>query len=205
MFCKQCGQELAEDTKFCSNCGTSTDVSNKIKPKKKINKKLIIGLCIGIAGLLVIVGLMLAISSGNNTNNINKTPESVAENYVIASYTADPDRLLACIADFELEELARAYGMPGANRKQISEAMERQIEPEDRGTCQVLKSYIDYDSSALDDYMEDLEYYGISHTEQKNVEDGCIVVVEAIENGEYDENFVFCLKYNGKWYALDID
>ena len=39
MYCKHCGKEIADDSKFCNYCGANQKaVSNNIKPRKKIDK-----------------------------------------------------------------------------------------------------------------------------------------------------------------------
>ncbi|MGM9646935.1 MAG: zinc-ribbon domain-containing protein [Eubacteriales bacterium] len=41
MFCKNCGTQLPDDTKFCPNCGSSTDPNAPVKPARKtvVNEK----------------------------------------------------------------------------------------------------------------------------------------------------------------------
>lgn len=39
MFCKNCGNELPDDVKFCNKCGTSIDGAKKTEEKKKVEDK----------------------------------------------------------------------------------------------------------------------------------------------------------------------
>lgn len=41
MFCKNCGTQLPDDTKFCPNCGSSTDPNAPVKPARNtvVNEK----------------------------------------------------------------------------------------------------------------------------------------------------------------------
>lgn len=37
MFCKNCGAELQEGTRFCSRCGANLSGGNVQKPEKKVS------------------------------------------------------------------------------------------------------------------------------------------------------------------------
>lgn len=63
MYCKNCGKQLPDDSKFCSGCGASIN-SNINEPTKKSKKKPLI-ICISILVLiLIIVIAALAINNG---------------------------------------------------------------------------------------------------------------------------------------------
>lgn len=76
MFCKKCGKELKDGTKFCSGCGTAvseqaqnqnTTLQGEVyrepyvapKKKKKDSKSLIIVLCVTVAVLVITLAVIL--------------------------------------------------------------------------------------------------------------------------------------------------
>ena len=76
MFCKKCGKELNDGTKFCSGCGTAvgqqaqnqnTPLQGEVcrepyvapKKKKKDSKSLIIVLCVTVAVLVITLAVIL--------------------------------------------------------------------------------------------------------------------------------------------------
>lgn len=82
MFCKQCGAELADDEKLCSNCGTEVDgiVGSAVQQEKTSRNsrtKIAVIVIIGVIMLVAIIGLVIALvlsvnkdttpSSGNNS------------------------------------------------------------------------------------------------------------------------------------------
>jgi len=72
MFCKECGAEIPDDAKHCSECGanlnnnvpSNTPVAVEKESFFKKNKKLLIGCCIG----LIVIFLLVAVLS-NGTDN----------------------------------------------------------------------------------------------------------------------------------------
>lgn len=83
MFCKKCGKQVANDSKFCKYCGTvlkdfETSSNNYEKPqKKKSNKKMII-----IAIILWVVFIVIVNLNGNSENQesaIKKDMSSIDE------------------------------------------------------------------------------------------------------------------------------
>ena len=93
IFCEECGAELKENEKVCSNCGcpvVNTDKSNnyvrKSKLKKGISKKKII---VGIILTLVIIGVVVAIifiSKYNAEQKEKELSEQYKENLSTITY-----------------------------------------------------------------------------------------------------------------------
>lgn len=86
MFCKNCGKEISEDTRFCPGCGAeqnSTTVENNAplnvqqptvnltqpQPKKKLSTGAIVGIVVA-----VIVVVVIAVSMGSRDDNENYIP-----------------------------------------------------------------------------------------------------------------------------------
>ena len=36
MYCKHCGKEIADDSKFCRYCGKAQDSTNEVQPEKPV-------------------------------------------------------------------------------------------------------------------------------------------------------------------------
>ena len=86
MFCKNCGKEIREDTRFCSGCGAEQNsilVENNTpvniqqptvnlaqsQPKKKLSTGAIVGIVVA-----VIVVVVIAVSMGSRDDNENYIP-----------------------------------------------------------------------------------------------------------------------------------
>jgi len=41
MYCRKCGSELKENAKFCSICGVSVNINDKVEVKPQIERKVI--------------------------------------------------------------------------------------------------------------------------------------------------------------------
>jgi len=61
------------------------------------------------------------------------------------------------------------------------------------------------DSALVNEYKENLSSYGVTNEDLSKIEEYCMVSVEAKLDSEEIKNIVFCLKYDGKWCAVDID
>ncbi len=62
MYCKHCGKEIADDSKFCNYCGANQKaVSNNIKPRKKIDKNRIKQIILKIIKIFVILYIIVLV------------------------------------------------------------------------------------------------------------------------------------------------
>lgn len=80
MFCKNCGNQIDEGSKFCDKCGQSVESPNNIynspPTKNKQKKKLSIPMIILI--IIIILGILGAISSNHTpTNSDNNSSSSI--------------------------------------------------------------------------------------------------------------------------------
>ena len=82
MFCRFCGNELADNEKVCPVCANSVDESTE-KVKKKIDKKKIIIICIAVALVFCITIAVIAIVNEHNRkeeiNAINQYLENLKD------------------------------------------------------------------------------------------------------------------------------
>jgi len=68
MYCKHCGKEIADDSKFCNYCGANQNaVSNIIDSRKRIDNSRIKKLIIKIFLIVIIVGLVCAVIVQNRS------------------------------------------------------------------------------------------------------------------------------------------
>lgn len=72
MYCKNCGKQLIEDSKFCSVCGTAIN-GNTDKPVKKSKKKPLI-ICISIIAVLILAIAVVLIVINNSDKSADAEP-----------------------------------------------------------------------------------------------------------------------------------
>lgn len=83
MYCKNCGEKLEDNIKFCAKCGNKCNeknlVNNTLEKVKKIDKKILIG--VGIA-LVIIILLVSGIFGKRYTKNMKTFRESSSWMYL---------------------------------------------------------------------------------------------------------------------------
>jgi len=84
MFCKHCGKEIAENIKFCTQCGKDNSV-DKLPQKKSVftKKRVVWGL--GGLGIISVVGLVIFISA-TSSPNYAKTKDADIASAVVNIY-----------------------------------------------------------------------------------------------------------------------
>ena len=61
MFCRNCGNEISEQVKFCPKCGAAVSVEeNRAVPKKRKGKKILIA-------VIVVLVIFIMLPKGSNT------------------------------------------------------------------------------------------------------------------------------------------
>lgn len=87
MICKNCGQELNENAKFCVYCGTETAASkaelNLDAPSKGNNKICLPIIIIAGAGFLIVIAIIIAIIFGIISHNRQEAITSISYDYEI--------------------------------------------------------------------------------------------------------------------------
>ena len=91
MFCKKCGTQIADESTYCTNCGTALFESTSANSdKKRISNKTIGFIACGVIAIVAIISTITLI------NVIGKdTPEEVAKKYAVAQITGDYQALLS--------------------------------------------------------------------------------------------------------------
>ena len=61
MFCKNCGKEAPEDSRFCSSCGSSVQANNKKEPvtPRNLSNALVVVVILGVLILTICIGIYL--------------------------------------------------------------------------------------------------------------------------------------------------
>lgn len=154
-----------------------------------------------ILAVLTVVAMLFILSACGQSN----TPEKAAENFVLALYTADPEKMINCIPEFIVRELASQYGTNLNDIEGLINLMSAQISQEDISDCVITSSNISSDLSLLDEYKENMDNYGVTTEDFSKIEEYSLVNVLAEVDDEDIENIVFCVKYDGVWCAVDID
>lgn len=89
MFCKECGAEIPDGAKHCSECGAKVDsvpVAQSETPVEKEsffkkNKKVLIGCCIGLVVIFLLVAILSNGSDSNNSNTLIKDSNLSEEDF----------------------------------------------------------------------------------------------------------------------------
>ena len=151
---------------------------------------------------LGIITIMLFVLSACSQNN---TPEKAAENFVISLYTADPERMVDCVPEFILRQMAESYGASLDNKEGLINIMKSNIRQEDISDCVITSVKRDDDSPVLDEYKDNFDNYGVTNEDLSKIDEYCMVSVNAKVDDENIQNIVFCVKYDDVWCAVDID
>lgn len=162
---------------------------------------------------IIVVSMFVSLTAcGAKTNK--STPEKVAEDFVIALFTANPEKLVNSLPDFCLKTM---FGTD-LSKREIIDLMKSEITEDDISECVIVDSkkedpsaeleasifYTTTCEEMLDEYIEEMESYGATSQDLALITDYCIVSVESIVDDEERTDFIFCVKYDGNWYAIDI-
>lgn len=208
MYCKNCGAELRSDARFCLGCGVAvdeqaTEPSQKQKAVKG-NKKLLISIIAGVACITIVFSAIMLFSSSGGYS----TPEEAAENFVMGYFSGDAETLLSSVPDFMVRELARSYDVAEDDMDALVKVMEAEQRESDVGNCvlQGSNSSVNY-SRELSNYIEDMRDgdYNATPAELAKIEEYQIVEVYVSVDNKNRDFIVFCVNYDGSWYAVDID
>ena len=112
MYCRKCGRELSEDTKFCPKCGTSIEVTEKkneiVKNGDTEKPKLKLGL---IVGILVLIALIVCIGLFSKEKTVKepikeKTIEKEENKIELSTLDAEIE---TADEEYNIEEVIKAY------------------------------------------------------------------------------------------------
>lgn len=100
MFCVKCGNELKEDSKFCSKCGSPVDVKDykKIRKKQQPKNRNIIGkktaiLILGISAFVIITTVIIFDLCFNTSSDENDRIVCLSEDKFKLRYSLDEDSI----------------------------------------------------------------------------------------------------------------
>lgn len=163
--------------------------------------------------VLIIIMAMLVSLTACGKSGVTSTPEEAAENFVVGLFTANPEKIVNCIPDFALT----AWFGQDSTREEIINDMRENITEDDICECIIISCEKEDVSAMLDvgmryytceellnDYIADMKYYGATSQDLALIDEYCIVSVNSEVDGEERTDFIFCINYDGEWYALDI-
>ena len=85
MYCKNCGHEIADDSKFCSNCGEKFQKVSVTEDDKKDSTSLVIFIIIAlIIGSIVMVCTIAGNMDGGNSPSLSLTSRDATNDDIIA-------------------------------------------------------------------------------------------------------------------------
>ena len=214
MFCKYCGAELAEDAKFCMQCGAGLDESEPatepIAAKPKANKKII---AVAAAALAVVAALIVFLCVKNN--GVNASPEAVAEAYLVSLYEFDAETQVKCWPDFMIKEVAVEYGLKNASRRAVTKELAGMMQGEipEKVIIKSVRVVKEYDVGEIEDWYHfdfgnNLRFaYGPEYAidrDLKNIRTAAKVKVRYTVDGEEDMMEIVTVKIKSKWYILPV-
>jgi predicted nucleic acid-binding Zn ribbon protein len=188
--CKNCGCEIRDSAKFCSNCGASSNLDNTNKKLKKRNFKIIIPL---IMFILICVSMGVFVFMKINTNqkeNMNKSIEVLnidTDNYpnIVVSVKANNYQKKLEVKNFTLKEndafqkdLTLADGID-ENQYKISYKTSHESTKEERN---IKIAYLDGDNEVIAEYSYNSPEKKQNSTQVSNTNN----VVDTYDHNEVD-------------------
>lgn len=221
MFCKNCGKEIADGVSFCKECGAPVVAEQAANNQYaapveqyqyagnaplggKLSQKgiaIIVGAAVAVVALVLV--LIFALGGGS--------PESVAEDFVIAQLEYDADGMVDCMADCVLLEASEELGYKDEiNKDKLVERLEKTYEEMEKLVGED-KMYLDYEIISVErdedwddakDTFEDIEEdYGYKAANE--IEEVCRVIVKAEVDGKDRSWKLIMVLEDGDWKVLD--
>lgn len=218
MFCKNCGAQISETTRFCPKCGTAaTPPPSVTSPNSSFSsqqsssfsttaqstaakiKKNPIQLILIVAGVLVL--LIIVIAFCNRSKNGMKSSSEAAGAYLVAAYHEDVDDILDLVPDKVLKQILKDYKI---SKKQLKESMKKELRYESDdlphcnsvsgyGSTKQTRQYSEYIDRRVEDCMDEDK---ISKMEL------CVVNVED-DYYYYDQPAYQYGRDKHTWYSMD--
>lgn len=196
MYCVNCGKEVGNVGDFCPNCGSVVGTGEKKKEKVSLNIKSVVV----ILSVIAVVALIFKIY---HANDVNASPENVAEAAVISEYEADIDLMVKCFPDFTIRELALEYGLsPSASRSEVKNKIKEEYRYADSCTVSDVKTEV-LNLYSIDEVTFFKELYdNMTDEEYEAITEVAKVKVAFRVDGEDEDAQATCVKIKGKWYLL---
>lgn len=214
MFCKNCKNQFDNANDFYVYCGTPADMSHppksRKKPKVKIKPLFIITI------VLIITAITFSVIYIYDNLDNKPTPEFVAKQLCLNSYAGDGADIVNSAPDFAIRTWANACGCSINDIGEISYYVQNKINAtnkyEDKGIYPVdAKLILEYnDLGFIEKYLK--SRYEITQTELDKIDMAYNVKVtfeyytnidgKLYATGEQGKEYVYCIRYNGNWYAI---
>lgn len=171
--CAACGAPLVEGSLFCTACGTKVtppaapvcEAPKQSEPKKGLfsNKLLLLGA----TGVLVVISLVLILCLAFGGNS----PESVAEDYVIAVCEGDVEAVLDLLPETFMEEYS----------DEIEDLAEELEESYEYRMDELMDEYGDYDLTVEAVYVQEFTKKQLRNKAERYEEEFDLVLEDAAE------------------------
>lgn len=188
--CKNCGSEIKDDAKFCTNCGASNDSVSKDKKLKKRNLKIIITTIMFVLLFAIVAGVVFMKINANQKENTKKSIEILSidvDSYpnIVVSIKADNYEKKLEIKNFTLKEnnafqkdLTLSDGIDENQYKISYKTSDESI----KGERNIKVAYLDGDNEAIAEYSYNSPEQKQNSTQVSNTNN----IVDTYDNNEVE-------------------
>lgn len=226
MFCENCGKEILNNN-LCMHCGapaitqypkaTVNNATHTTNQNKNKTLPIITFCLVGIAIITIIAlisnVLILNINNESTDNSVFTDSDNydvtqakiVAKNFTNSYYKKDSLSLVNSMPDFELRTYAKKCKCTTYDTAEIASYIEehkfKYLDENLKLTEVEFAAIINDHSRIKTDFFDDFE---ITSAEFDKIEKMYIMLTTLEESGTNDTEIktIYCIKYNGSWYAL---
>ncbi|MBQ7801334.1 MAG: zinc ribbon domain-containing protein [Oscillospiraceae bacterium] len=130
MFCKNCGNQIPDGTRFCDKCGAPQETAQNAAPQyqppvqnaapqaapKKSNTAVIVVAAVAVIAVVALVLVLVLGGSGSDSGTVNDVPQNDAQQQVQQQVPQDSD---AQVQDQPQQEQAPATEAPSSGTNQV--------------------------------------------------------------------------------------
>lgn len=202
MFCKNCGTQMKDGSRFCPKCGTSV-INTSVRSGNVQKQRNPLWIMI-VSVVLVVILIVTIFAVFNRSKNGMRSGEDAAGAYLVACYEEDADTIISLVPDEILKEIMKQYG---CSEKQLKEAVEAEIPYESKryDYCGSVKDCRKTDTIDETNYSHYLDDYRVEDcVDLKKISNMEIYWVDVEDNYYYNNIAVYQYKNNKHiWYNAE--